>query len=303
MRIARLRLGLTVLGSAAALAAGATAGVALGSTSRAAGSSPIQKALQKTSTVTSGHFSFTVGISGGGTSAIGFSLGGVGGFDLKNQASTFTLNLGALANVLGGASGGAPVPKSIDVVTLKNAVYIHIPSVASQVTKGKEWLRFDEKSLPASVTKTVDPTQLSKINPQKALAQLTASVSVKKLKSATVRGTATTHYHVAVEVAKVVGLLPKAQQAAQLKALKSAGLKTLPIDVYVSGDGFVRRVAVALTNLKVQKGTPAATVKLSVDLYDFGHQVHVTAPPAAKTADGSKLLAQLLAGLGVGAGG
>jgi hypothetical protein len=61
-------------------------------------------------------------------------------------------------------------------------------------------------------------------------------------------------------------------------------------------------VAVALTNLKVTKGTAAASIKLSVDLYDFGHSVNVSAPPASKTVDGAKLLTQLLGGLGVPGG-
>jgi hypothetical protein len=304
MRIASFKLGLTILGSAAVLGAGATAGVALGSPSHAAdNSSIVQHAIQKTSKVASGHFSFTAGITGEGTSTTGFSVGGAGGFDTKHQASTFTLNLGALASLLGGASGGASVPKSIDIVTLKSVVYVHIPSVASQLAKGKEWLKFDSTSLPKSVTKTVNPSQLSKINPQQALAKLTASLAVHKVGSATVHGSSTTQYRVLVDIAKVIGILPKADQAAELKALKGANLKTLPIDVYIDGSGYVRRVVIALANLKVQAGTAPASIKVSIDLYDFGHSVNVTAPPASKTVDGAKLLAQLTAGLGGGTGG
>lgn len=296
MRLLSLRLSLTVLATGTLLAAGATAGVALGSPSRAANNSTIvQKAVQKTSKVASGHFSFTVGITGGGTSTTGFSVGGTGGFDTKHQASTVTLNLGALASVLGGAAGGAPVPKTIGIVTIKNVLYIHIPSVASQVTPGKEWLRFDSTSIPTSVTGGVKANQ---IDPQKALATLTASVSVHKLGSATVRKSSTTRYQVVVDVAKLVAILPKAQQAGELKTLKTAGIKNFPIDVYIDGSGYVRRVAIALSNLKVQKGSAPATIKLSVDLFDFGHSVHVTAPSASKTADGSKLLTQIVAGLG-----
>ena len=301
MHTSRLRLGLTAIGSVALLAAGATAGVALGSPSRAANNvTAVQQAIQKTSKVPSGHFSVAVAVTGGGTSTTGVSLGGTGGFDTKHQAGTFTLNLGALAGALGGATGGASVPKTIGIVAIKNVVYVHIPSLASQVTPGKEWLRFDSSSVPTSVTGGVKANQ---INPQKALATLTSSVSVHKLGSAKVRGSSTTHYQVVVDVAKLVTILPKAQQATELKTLKTAGLKNFPIDVYIDGSGYVRRVAVSISSLKVQKGTAPTSIKLSVDLYDFGHPVHVSAPPASKTADGSKLLAQLFAGLGVGAGG
>jgi hypothetical protein len=153
------------------------------------------------------------------------------------------------------------------------------------------------------VTKTVNPSQLSKINPQQALAKLIASLAVHKVGSATVHGSSTTQYRVLVDIAKVIGILPKADQAAELKALKGANLKTLPIDVYIDGSGYVRRVVIALANLKVQAGTAPASIKVSIDLYDFGHSVNVTAPPASKTVDGAKLLAQLTAGLGGGTGG
>jgi hypothetical protein len=300
MRIASFKLGLTLLGSAALLAAGGTAGIALGSASRAADGSPIQQALQKMSKVASGHFSFTAGITGGRTSKTGLSVDGTGGFDTKHQASTVTLNLGALASVLGGAAGGISVPKSIGIVTIKNVLYAHIPSVASQLTPGKEWLRFDSTSIPTSVTGGV---QASQIDPQKALATLTASVSVHKLGSAKVRGSSTTHYLVTIGVGKLVTILPKAQQAAELKALQAAGIKNFPIDVYVDGSGYVRRVAISLSNLKVQKGSAPTTIKLSVDLYDFGHPVHAAAPPASRTADGATFLSAIVAGLGGGSGG
>ncbi len=299
MRIPSLKLGLTILGSAAVLAAGATAGVALGSPSRAAAGSPIHQAFQKTAAVPSGHFSFTVVVTGTGTSKTAFAVSGSGAFDTKHQVSAITVNLGPLAGVLGGAVGGVAVPKSIDIVSVKNVVYVHLPAVASQVAPGKEWLRFDSKSIPASVTKGVNPSQ---INPQKALATLTASLSVHKVGSATVRGTSTTHYRVTVNTAKVITILPKAQQGSTLKTLKAAGITSVPIDVYVDGSGYVRRVSVSLSKIAVQKGSPPTAIKVSVDLYDFGHAVHVTAPPASKTADGSKVLAQLLAGL-TGTGG
>ena len=300
MRVPSLKLGLTVLASAALLAGGATAGVALGSASRAAAGSPIQQALQKMSKVASGHFSFTLGITGSGTSKAGFSIGGTGGFDAKHQASTVTVNLGVFASVLGVAAGGVPVPKSLGVVTIENVLYVHIPSVASQVTPGTDWLRFDSTNVPTSVSGGVDVGQ---IDPLKALATLTASVSVHKHGSAGVRGSSTTHYLGAVDVAKLITILPRAQRAAELRSLRTAGVENFPIDVYIDGSGYVRRVAISLAKVNLFKGAAPSSVKLSIDLYDFGHPVRVSAPPAGKTADGASVLAAIVAGLGGGPSG
>jgi len=278
--------------------AGLTAAVALGAPTRASGPSPSQQALQqaftKTAKVPSGHFSFS--LAGGGAS--GYSLTGTGGFDTKHQAGTVSVNLGALAALLGGAAGGVTIPKNVDVVVLRNVVYVDLPGVAAQIRKGAEWLRFDSSSIPTSVSKGVDPSQLSKINPQQALAQLASAATVHRLGKATVRGTSTTHYQAIVDVARVVAILPKADQATELQTLKTTGLKTLPVDVYVDGSGYVRRTTVSLAKLKVQAGSPLLSIKLSVDVYGFGAHVHVSAPPASTTADGSTLLSSIVSGLG-----
>jgi len=292
MRRASLLVGLAL--------AGITAAVALGAPTRASGASPSQQAFQqalaKTAKIASGHFSFSLAVTGSGSN--GYSVTGSGGFDAQHQVGTLSVNLGVLATALGGAAGGVALPKNLNVVFVKNVVYVDLPSVATQVRKGAEWLRFDSSSIPTSVTNGVDPSQLAKVNPQQALAQLTAAVAVHRLGKATVRGTATTHYEAIVDVAKVVAILPRANQATELQTLKTLGLKTLPVDVYVDGSGYVRRTIVSAGKLKVQAGSPPLSITFSADTYDFGAHVHAAAPPASTTADGGKLLSSIAAVLG-----
>ncbi len=298
MRIPRIKLFVLAL----VAVAGATATVALASPNRAADNrSAVQNAFVKTSKVASGQFAFTLKISGGGSSTIGVS--GTGAFDSKHKVSVVSINLGPLSQVLGGAAGGVDVPQTLQVVSIGNTAYVHLPSVAAQVKKGAEWLKFDSttatKSLPGGVKPATTVT-----NPQQALKVLNASITVHRVGTTTVRGSSTTHYLVTADVTKVVnGLVAKADRASTLKQLKAAGIKTVALDVYVDGSGLVRRVSGGLKSLKVQKGTPPVAVSFSVDIYGIGHPVKATAPPAAKTADGAKLLEQLLAGLGNGTGG
>ena len=295
MRIPKLKLSIFTALAVAAL----TAAVAVGAPARHAGQTPIQKAIQqamqKTGAAASGHFSFTLAVTGASTNGA-IAISGSGAYDTTHKTGQVTVDLGALSSLLAGAAKGASIPKTIDVVVANNTVYVHLPALASQVKKGAEWLSFNTKSLPSSVTKTVNPSTLAKVNPQKVLAQLTSSVTVHKIGTATVRGTKTTHYRVVVNAGKVVSILPKAQQATEAKALRQANLKTLNIEVYVDGSGYVRRVTTGVSHLVLQKGSPAAGFHLSVDLYDFGTHVSVTAPPASKTVDGSKLLQQLIPG-------
>jgi hypothetical protein len=281
----------------AVIVAGCTAAVAAASPRGAAGLSPnqraLQQAIQKNATVTSGRFSFASSTTGGTNGNVATS--GSGGFDTKHQTASFSLDLGVLAVALGGASGGVSIPRTLDVVVAKNTVYVHLPSVAGQIQKGAEWLRFDSKSLPSSPTKTVTGA-LSKADPQKALAQLTSSSAVHRVGTSSVRGSSTTHYRLTVNAAKLVSILPKSQQSAEAKALKQLNVKSVNVDVYVDGSGYVRRVSTAISKLILQPGSRGVAFKLSFDLYDFGAHVNVTVPPASKTVDGGKLVQSLFPG-------
>jgi len=300
MRITQLKLKILVLALVAVV--GATATVALASPKRTADNrSAVQSALAKTAKVKSGQFAFTLKLSGGGSGA--FNLSGAGGFDTKHQTAAFTVNLGPLASLLGGASGGAQIPQTINVVAVKDTVYVRLPSVAAQVKPGAEWLKFDSASVSSSLPNGVKPPSTTTTDPKQALKVLNGAIAVHKSGTTTVRGSSTTHYLVTVDVTKAVnGLVPAKDRASTLKSLQTAGIKTVTFDVYVDKTGLVRRASGGLKNLKIDKGTPAVSLVFSVDLYGFGHPVKASAPPASKTADGSKLLEQLAAGLG-GSGG
>ena len=290
MRIPRFKLLLLT----AVAVAGATAAVALGSPTRATDTTPITQAFAKTGQATSGHFAFTLKITGGGTAPGTYALTGSGGYDTAHKTATFTLDLGSLSSVLGGATGGVSIPSKLQVVSDGKAVYVYLPSLASQVRKGAQWVKFTASAVPSSVTKGVKPSDFTNIDPAKALQQLSASVTVHKAGAATVRGTATTHYRVSVNTSKLVGIVPKSQQASLKKSLSTLKLTTVPIDVYVSHGGYVRRVSTSLSHLVVQKGSAPVSLSLQLDLYDFGIHIHVPTPPASKTVSGDALVKQLI---------
>jgi hypothetical protein len=285
MRVHRLTLFLATL---VAIAAGATAGVALGSRS---GSSPIEQAASKSATASSLKFDFTLAITGGGSSIPGgkIALGGTGAIDVKHKSTDFKLDLGSLAPLLGAATKGAQVPKSIELVVVNNVVYIDFPALAKQLGKaGKEWVKFDVSALPKSTTGGINPKAVSSVTPKQALAALQSALKVSKVGSDQYG----THYHADFNLSGLLTLVPKAQQASTRASLAKAGIKTIPIDVWVGKAGYLRRFVASLA-VKAQKTSPAVKLAITVNLHDYGAAVHVSAPPASKTADGSKLLAGL----------
>lgn len=289
MRISRLTLLLAFL---AVAVAGATASIALGSR---AGTSPIEQAATLSGKASSVSFDFAVSISGGGSSIPGgkISLGGTGVADTTHKSADIKLDLGSLAPLLAGATKGAAIPKTIELVVVGNAIYLNFPALAKQAgAPGKQWLKFDLSKLPKSATAGVDPKAVGSVSPQKALGALRGALSVHKVGS----DSHGTHYHATLNLSALVGLLPKAQQASSGAALGKAGIKTLPLDVWVGKAGYVTRFVTSLA-VKAQKGSPAVAVTFTINLHDYNHRVHVSAPPASKTADGTKLLSSLTAGL------
>jgi hypothetical protein len=284
----RIRLGFVLIASTAVLAVGATAGAALGSP---AGASPIEKAATKSSKASTVKFDFTVAISGGGASIPGgkISLGGSGAVNTKHQTADFKLNLGSLSSLLAGATNGVAVPKSIEVVSTSKAVYINFPALATQLgAHGKTWVKFDLSKLPKSVTGGVDPTTAGNISPQQAISMLRSALSVHKVGSDRYG----THYHATVHLSSFIALLPKAQQASTRASLAQAGINSVPFDAWVGKAGYLSRVVASLS-VKAQKGQPAVKVAFTINLHDYGHAVHISTPPASKTADGSALLSGL----------
>jgi hypothetical protein len=297
MRIRKSTTVLAALVAALALSGAAATGIALASPP---GASPIAQAAAKTSQAGSFRLSFDLAFSvSGGTSSVPagpFSLTGQGAFDTRHSTGQLSLNLGALGALLGAATGGAKVPSAIDVVILKTALYMHYPALAQQLSPGKEWLRFDLAKLPRSATGGVSPGQLKQVNPQQLITALQSAVSTSKVGTETVRGVSTTHYRAVIDMTKVVSALPASQRAATLKSLRQAGLSKLPVDAWIDGSNYLRRLAVST---RVKSSGSAVTLKLLTELYDYGAKVKVSAPPASKVTDGTVLLNQLIAAAGI----
>jgi hypothetical protein len=110
---------------------------------------------------------------------------------------------------------------------------------------------------------------------------------VKKVGTETVRGVETTHYHASIDLGKALDQadIPKSLRDAEKQFEKSndAGASTIPVDVFVDGDGYVRRISLDLENFLGDGAGSGATsgpaLTESIDLYDFGTPVNVQAPP------------------------
>jgi hypothetical protein len=94
-----------------------------------------------------------------------------------------------------------------------------------------------------------------------------AAKSVKLVGSESLGGTPVNHYAIVVDVSKLSAAYPGRE------ALNSAGLTTVPVDLWIDSAG---RPAKVLTKFTVQGQTVSSQATLS----RFNEPVHITAPPA-----------------------
>jgi hypothetical protein len=75
---------------------------------------------------------------------------------------------------------------------------------------------------------------------------------------------------------------------ATAKLVGQLGVGAMPVDVWVDGDGLVRRVALEL-DAGAAGSVPVATT-MTMDLYDYGTPVDVALPVASEVSDLAALL-------------
>jgi hypothetical protein len=163
---------------------------------------------------------------------------------------------------------GAHVP--FDEKVIGGTLYVRSPLLKGKVPAGKSWVRFDLAKSGAGAAVELD--LLQGIDPAQGLPQLLASASAKKLGPATVRGTQTTHYR--IDVAKAAA---GAAGRALARLEQMTGQKTTPVEVWVDGDGVVRKVAAAQAAGKTAFSVAA--------VYSDAASARITAPPAGQTFD------------------
>jgi hypothetical protein len=278
-----------VVASALALTACGSGGGSSSSVSKT--TVPVSRKIVLTSIVTTAaaktaRIELTVGISGGGSDNPG-KLTADGAVDFGTGDSQLTMYFdGPL---------GSALSDGFETRTVDGVVYMRMPSGLAGIpmTEGKPWFAIDSSkfggpgdSSPLDLSGQADPT--------KALAYLEkVSSDVREVGSDSIRGTDTTHYRATLDLAKSVDVNGKNVPPGLRDSVKQfAGLfGTIPADVWIDGDGRLRRLRIEIDFGKILRGlgapgsqTDNAVMTETLDFYDFGAPVHIEAPPADQVA-------------------
>jgi hypothetical protein len=268
-------------GLAVVAAAAVTAGCGSGGSAHAVALDPVSAAAAKTQNAGAARIRFSVTLTSpqvaGGKSV---AVRGTGAID--GTSSELSMGLGSLLH-----NAGLPVGTngSVKEISLEQngdyVIYVKSGLAASYLPGGQQWVELDISKLGKSAG--VDLTQLlsgSQLQPGDLLSMLKSEgAKVHTVGAATIDGVATTHYRVTVDVAKAL------QQRGLPSALLGGAAKqlpTIPANVWIGKDGLVRRI-------QLSYGVAQSHAAMKMDLYDYGAQVTIAAPPSSSVFDATQL--------------
>jgi hypothetical protein len=155
------------------------------------------------------------------------------------------------------------------------------------------WYRSDGSSRNAQGIGGFTNIWTNMIDPSQLFANLKDSAgSMTELGHETVRGADTIHYRGEVDLQKRA--LAAGAPAATLDALEGSGVSTVPVDVWVDGQGLIARIQTSLSVSGSQVGQSGAlSSDVTVEFHDYGKAVSITAPPADQVKDASEALTGL----------
>ena len=235
---------------------------------------PVASAATKTEKSGGEHMTFRIRVTlpGNGGS---FGITGSGDFDAAKNRGRASLRFTGLPQLPG---------KGEEIID-GTVVYFRFPTLESKLPAGKRWLKTDlEKQGRAMGIDLNSLMQNSTGDPTQMLRYLeSASTGVEKIGTETVAGAPTTHYSAVVDFDKLAQARPK--EKASIRRLEQlTGVHDIPLDVWIGGEGYVRKLKESIT-------TPAPQTKMvmSFQLSSFGKHVTVTPPPADQVVDASSL--------------
>lgn len=252
---------------------------------------------------TSGRFSFDMSFTFAGADEP-LALSGEGAFDTPSERASFSVDMSSLAKLLGGFVAGFPgADKSdlpdfddpagwkVEIVQDGDVGYLRLPAIDGQLPEGKTWVRSTAGDVEAAGFDFKELDAFTRNDPRDVLGALRGlSGGVETAGSEELRGVETTHYRALLDPAELVreATATNADAASVLVRLSQTGVAEVPLDVWVDGDGLVRKLALDVDVPEATSGQEGS-VSLAFELWDYGEAVEIDLPPAAQVADASAI--------------
>jgi hypothetical protein len=234
---------------------------------------PVAAAATRTQQAGAAKVRFVIHVAGANEA---FAVRGSGAIDGTSSDLTFNTTETRLA--------GAPMEEISLEQNGDYVVYLQLGALDSQLPGGKHWVALDLSKLGKAAG--LDLGKLlsgSQIQPGDLLSMLQAEgAGIQNLGSATVDGSATTHYRVTIDTAKA---LQARGLTSPLLTGAAAELPKIPVDAWIGTDGLLRRITFAAAGA-------LGHVDMTMNLFDYGANVAISAPPSSDVFDATQLARQ-----------
>jgi hypothetical protein len=211
-------------------------------------------------------------------------LGAEGVVDFPADRSRMELDFAEILE-LGGA--GSASDWRGEAVYQGDVIFIRLPGLTKALPERVDWLEVDAGTLAEQ-----GGTQFNAPDPVEFVGFVEAlGEDVEKLGEEDVRGTETDHYRGTVAVAdlpRAARAEDRAQLAAYARRIRTGGLESFPLDVWIDDEGRIRRLRVEYDGLST--GAASVSLATSVEFYDFGVDATIEPPPRAKVTPFGELI-------------
>jgi hypothetical protein len=289
-RLAKALLSLTAAG---AVSAGA---IAMSGCGASAALDPVARAAQVTSNQEGARVAMTMQFSSSALSG-GFAIKADGYLDERHRSGQMTMDLSGLPGL--SALGGGTA--KVQLIFQYPVIYMNMPFLAGRLPGGKTWMKLDvTKAAKAAGIETSQFSTLGQADPTQFLQYLRGSGgNVTTVGSETLNGVPTTHYRGTLQLSRILEHLPSSEREAAKSALeKLVNGGSIPVDVWVDGQGRLRRIQMSLgVNLPAGSTSGAsANGTITVDFTSYGPVPPITAPPASQVFDATAFATGALSG-------
>ncbi|MDH3261611.1 MAG: hypothetical protein OEM84_11655 [Acidimicrobiia bacterium] len=249
------------------------------------GLASLQESLSRTRDATKGRMEGSITVAGvselpGASFAMPFS----GAFDNGAGNSSFIIDMGFFASQL-----GEEIPPEMaglfgemEVRTIGDTSYIRFPFFSIFLGTETEWIATPVEEGQSATSEFGGPS-----NPADFLEFFEeANGTVEELGRETIRGIETTRYGVVFDMKDSLANATQ-EERAQIDAQGLPPIDCLPMDLWISDDGLVNKYVIEMdgTDLDVPEDEAFESMVIDFEMYDYGSDIVIEAPPADQVTD------------------
>lgn len=207
---------------------------------------------------------------------------------LDRPARRLALDLELPGILVGAGLAGADQP--MQIVVDGDTTYLRVP-LLEPITGTAGWLAADTATLAElSGAELFDPSASDPTSVLEVLRGVSDHIEV--VAEEPIRGVATTHYRTDVDLDEALASAPEAARLLDGGAGSAlADLQSVPVDVWLDGDGLLRRLVVTIA--PAGGAGPPLTASFTLELYDYGAPVDIEVPPPAEVAPAGDVLGSM----------